>query len=411
MVLKFFLFAVAFFFISCSEPERDNPDDQDSSNYIVNRFSSSSSVKKSSSSSRGGIPDPDLVKKDITLSSDKSYADVDGEPTAYAKEYATSNLSKIDFVAFCGNDLGYCENSSIYSPQKIDLFWSSSNYIGSKNVVLYEIPAAYADQFKTAKKLSEIYQTLSNLVNNLIATECRDCAVEIPIVAGKVFFVQTSELEINIVIIDKADNKSVNLKVMHIPNNSGSNVSSSSSVKNSSSSVVVSSSSSTAATNDPDLIKKNITLSFAGSSYADIDGNVAIYKQAEARNRLEKIDLIAYCGTDAGWCENSSIYTPWVIKLFWQDSYDFLGSEYVSFLKIPAEQATVFKNATKRSEIRDAYNSLRPIFDDEDNYLDEIPIVVGNTFFVVTSEENLHIVIIKANGNQSVDLEVIQIPL
>jgi len=395
----------AVFLLGCSSDETGNANDTSSSS-----IKSSSSVN-GSSSSRGEEPsNPDLVKKDITLSSDKSYADVDGEPTAYAKEYATSNRSKIDFVAFCGNDLGYCENSSIYSPQKIDLFWSTSNYIGSKNVVLYEIPAAYANQFKTAEKYSEIYQTLSDLVNNLIATECRDCVTEIPIVAGKVFFVQTSEREINIVIIDKADNKSVNLKVMHIPNNSGSNVSSSSSVKNSSSSAVVSSSSSTVTTNDPDLIKKTITLSYAGSSYADIDGNIATYKQADAKKILEKIDVIAYCGTDEGWCENSSIYTPWVIKLFRPNSSDFLGSKSVSFLKIPNEQATVFKNATKRSEIRDAYNSLRPIFDDEDNYLDEIPIVVGNTFFVVTSEENLHIVIIKANGNQSVDLEVIQIP-
>ena len=203
---------------------------------------------------------------------------------------------------------------------------------------------------------------------------------------------------------------------------SSSSVKSSSSVENvssssaggggsSSSSVAVSSSSSTVTTNDPDLIKKTITLSYSGSSYADIDGDVAIYKQAEAKKILEKIDLIAYCGTGEGWCEGNSIYNPWVVeKLFWQNEFDFLGSNSVFFLEIPSEQAEVFKAATKRSEIISAYNSLQPIFNNVDNYLDEFPIVVGKVFFTVTSEENIHIVVIKAAGNQSVDLEVIQIP-
>ena len=50
MVLKFFLFASLFLFISCTDVKFDNPDDPESPNYIANRLSSSSSVKKSSSS-------------------------------------------------------------------------------------------------------------------------------------------------------------------------------------------------------------------------------------------------------------------------------------------------------------------------------------------------------------------------
>jgi hypothetical protein len=396
----------AVFLLGCSSDETGGGNDTSSSSIK----SSSGSVNGSSSSrGGGGIPDQDLVRKDITLSSDKSYADLDGEnPAAYTKEYAASNLDKIDIIAHCGTDSGYCERNSIYSPNSINLFYNLGNYIGGKNIILYEVPAAYADEFKTAEKLSDISQVLVDLINNgLVATNCRDCVSEIPIVEGKVFLVQTSGNKWRIVIIKATGNQS-DLEVILIPGND--DAPSSSSAKPSSSSVKVSSSSSTITIDDPDLIKKTITLSFAGSSYADIDGNIATYKQAEAKSRLEKIDLIAYCGTDAGWCENNSIYTPWVIKLFWQSEYEFLGSEYVSFLKIPSEQAEVFKAATKRSEIRDAYNSLLPLFDVDENYLDEIPIVAGNVFFAVTSEGKAHIVVIKATGNQSVDLEVIQIP-
>jgi len=193
------------------------------------------------------------------------------------------------------------------------------------------------------------------------------------------------------------------------PLSSTSTNQSSSVVKVSSSSSVIQSSSSFIA-NDPDLFKKAITLSYAGNSYADLDGNITTHKQAEVTSsRLGKIDLIAHCGTTT-WCESNSIYTPQKIGLFWTDYNDFLGSEYVSFLEIPSAQAEVFKITTKLSEIESAYYDIVDIFYDEDNYLDEISIVAGKAFFVITSEDNLSIVIIKAEGNQSVDLEVIQTP-
>jgi len=49
MVLRFFLFAIAFLFLSCTEVKFENPDDPDSPTYIEN--ASSSSVTPSSSSS------------------------------------------------------------------------------------------------------------------------------------------------------------------------------------------------------------------------------------------------------------------------------------------------------------------------------------------------------------------------
>jgi len=190
---------------------------------------------------------------------------------------------------------------------------------------------------------------------------------------------------------------------------SSSSVYSSSSVGGSSSSATASSSGSVT-TNDPDLIKKTITLSFAGESYADIDGNVTTYKQtaAASANVRNKIDLIANCGTTM-WCENNSIYTPWEIGLFWTDDDDFLGNEDVLFFEIPSEQAEIFKTATKLSQILPALNALIDIINDTEG-VDEIPIVKDKVFLVHTSERNICIVIIKASGSQTVTLEIIQIP-
>jgi len=53
MFLRFFIFAVIFFLISCTEFERGNPDDPGSENYIGNRFTSSSG-----GSSSGGVSPP-----------------------------------------------------------------------------------------------------------------------------------------------------------------------------------------------------------------------------------------------------------------------------------------------------------------------------------------------------------------
>jgi len=50
MVLRFFLFAGVFLFLSCADFERDNPEDQRSINYNENRLPSSSSVEPSSNS-------------------------------------------------------------------------------------------------------------------------------------------------------------------------------------------------------------------------------------------------------------------------------------------------------------------------------------------------------------------------
>jgi len=171
---------------------------------------------------------------------------------------------------------------------------------------------------------------------------------------------------------------------------------------------------SSSSVSDPDLlVRKTITLSSTGDNYADIDGSVTTYKQAAAKNNLTKIDLIAYCGTAMWWCRNNSVYTPWEVGLFWTDDNDFIGSEDVSFFEIPSAQAGIFRTATKLSEIKTILNNLINTFNeidcDEEN-CDEISIVKDKMFFVNTSEGKKRIVIIKATGNQSVDLEIILIP-
>jgi len=165
----------------------------------------------SSSSSSGGGGDLLLTKKSITISSEKSYADIDGEnPEAYEKDDAKNNATKIDLVAYCGTDNGYCKNSnSIYRPYEIDLFMNPG-FIGS-HIFLFEIPPEKSDVFRTATRYSDIYQTLISL--NLSGSGEK----EIPIEKDKVFIVVSSEDEWYYVIIKAIGNQSVDLEVVLIP--------------------------------------------------------------------------------------------------------------------------------------------------------------------------------------------------
>jgi hypothetical protein len=186
-------------------------------------------------------------------------------------------------------------------------------------------------------------------------------------------------------------------------NDSGSDTSSSG-VEDSSSSAY--SSSSVIVLEDRDLVRIDITLSEAGDNYADIDGETATYKQADAKNNLKKIDLVAYCGTDMG-CKNDSIYSPWAVNLFWKVPYDYLG-EYVYLFEIPDTLAIIFKTAKRLYEIIPSINTLISSFDEDDTGVDALPIEEGKAFFVYTTEEKICIVTIKQAGNKSVDLEIIE---
>jgi len=175
--------------------------------------SSSSSTPSSSSSGSGPIEDQKLVRKNITLSLDSSYADID-VPAVYTKEYATNNLKKIDLVAYCGSDIG-CKNNSIYNPRKIvEVFWNP-NYEGSNNIYFFEIPPEYADIFITAQTLYEIIPSYNNLVTSDIISGVG--VEEISIVEGRVFYIVTSEDMRGFVIIKASKTQSVDLQVFEMP--------------------------------------------------------------------------------------------------------------------------------------------------------------------------------------------------
>jgi len=179
---------------------------------------SSGGVENPSSSSNGGtvVSDRDLVRKNITLNSDKSYASIDGEPVAYTENDATNHLDKIDFVAYCNPNMG-CKNNSIYSPWEIKLFVDHSEYLG-KSIFLYEVPAEKSEIFKTATRLYGILDTYNALIRTFNNTNDLD---EIPIEVGKVFFVLVPEnglgVVIGIVIIKQAGDKSVDLEIIERP--------------------------------------------------------------------------------------------------------------------------------------------------------------------------------------------------
>ena len=199
LLLSVFIFS-ALFLLGCSSDETCN---------CVNNVPSSSSVESSSSGGGGG--DILLVKKTITISSGKSYADIDGEPVPYKKEDALNNLDKIDLVAYCGTDNGYCKNNSvIYRPYEIDLFMDPSGFIGS-NIFLFEVPPEKSEIFRTATRYSQIYDTLVSL--NLSGSGVKEISIE----KDKVFIVVTSEDEWRFVIINAIGTQSVDLNVTLIP--------------------------------------------------------------------------------------------------------------------------------------------------------------------------------------------------
>jgi hypothetical protein len=173
---------------------------------------SSSSVKPSSSS-ECKMEDQVIPRKPITISSEKSYADIDGEPVAYEKEGATNNLKKIDLVAYCGTGNGLCKNNSIYRPKEIKgggLFWNPL-FIGS-DVFLFEIPEEKSGVFKTALLYSDIQDTVISLNN---AGYLHGSGVdEIPIKKGKVFFVGTSDEKNRFVSIKEESDQSVELEIL-----------------------------------------------------------------------------------------------------------------------------------------------------------------------------------------------------
>ncbi|MDR2594897.1 MAG: hypothetical protein LBC87_09040 [Fibromonadaceae bacterium] len=210
LLLSAFILSVVFL-LGCSSPEVCECGNGPSSSSKP----SSNSGGGSSSSGGGTIEDQLLTRKPITISSGKSYADIDGEPVAYTKEDALNNLEKIDLIAYCGTDEGYCKNDKIYRPYEIDLFLNPT-FVGSY-VNFYEIPQDQSGIFRTATRYSQIVGTLQSLSKGGYLSGPGE--EEISIEKDKVFFVATSEDKWLIVIIKAIGNQSVDLEILLIPGN------------------------------------------------------------------------------------------------------------------------------------------------------------------------------------------------
>ena len=212
-------FLGAMFFLACSntnnspsEGDSSSSGDIENSSSSIDNSGSSSSGNPSSSSSLTVVGDQDLVKKNITISLEKNYADIDGEAAAYTQSEAEDRLKKIDLIAFCGDEMG-CRNNSIYNPWVINLFYSSTEYLGGYSY-FYSIPDELASVFKTATKNSDIEPLIGDLWEILNNSEDID---EISIEEDNAFIVITSENDIFVVIINQANNQSVDLEIAGVP--------------------------------------------------------------------------------------------------------------------------------------------------------------------------------------------------
>jgi len=104
MVLRFFLFACVFLFISCADTEFNNPYDPESPNYIGNRLSCSSSVEKSSNSA---------VLATLSSSSSLSFVDKSSSSAAVFSSSSTPSSSSVGCTAANNTSTQYCSNGTM----------------------------------------------------------------------------------------------------------------------------------------------------------------------------------------------------------------------------------------------------------------------------------------------------------
>jgi uncharacterized protein (TIGR02145 family) len=121
MVLRFFLLAVSFLFISCADFERDNPEDQRSNKYGTSQLQSSpssnstpgtSSVGGGTSSSSSSKPSSSSVASSVPSSSSAPVQSEikEGTPVTYEKE--TYNTVVIGTQTWMARNLNYAATGS-----------------------------------------------------------------------------------------------------------------------------------------------------------------------------------------------------------------------------------------------------------------------------------------------------------
>jgi len=201
MVLRFFTLAIALFFISCTDVNRDNPYDSGGTNY------------------QGGDPDdpynpydpydPALKIETITLSyAGYSYADIDDNSNCLPcpQAIAATIKNKIDLVAYNTMNAG----DIIYSPYELDFFYDDRgwNFLG-EYVEFYQLPSSAFSVLNKATKTSDVDKYFDSL-----DLDWYDWDTAVPIVKNTAFLVFTSEEDIKIVLITSIGSRSVDLKII-----------------------------------------------------------------------------------------------------------------------------------------------------------------------------------------------------
>jgi hypothetical protein len=136
----------------------------------------------------------------------------------------------------------------------------------------------------------------------------------------------------------------------------------------------------------PRLSKGSFTLSFAGTSYGDIDKGLA-YNTSAVQSGKENIDLVAYL--DA----SNVIKNPCDVS-----TIGYLNCGWPAFYSIPAKYHAALRTATIASDIKQFLGADDAISDYE---VDEISISSGTAFAVLSTEGELYVVIITSADTQS----------
>lgn len=171
-----------------------------------------------------------------------------------------------------------------------------------------------------------------------------------------------------------------------------------------------------AAVIDPNLVRKTLTLSAAGTSYYDLDAGEA-YTQAQIADKKEKIDLVAYNGQVGKSGNVNSIYNPLELDIFYNADYSETYFGDVAFFTIPEANMAAAVGALSAAQKVSDLELFLPMMDlvlDADP-VTEIPIVKNTAFIVFSTEadetgKGMFAIIITDNGVQTVDLTSISMP-
>ncbi|MDR1812487.1 MAG: hypothetical protein LBQ87_06655 [Candidatus Fibromonas sp.] len=156
------------------------------------------------------------------------------------------------------------------------------------------------------------------------------------------------------------------------------------------------------------LAKQNITLSGAGTSYADLDLTpIATYRQSEITAIKGNIDIVAYNGQTGESGNANAVYSPMELDIFY-DGGAYVGPQVV-FYPLPPTAVTLIKDATTTSDIAGFTDALDTFVEDTDVET-EISVAQNTGFLVRTSERKFVAVIITSTGAQTVTLGTTKFP-